>query len=106
MKANPIGINQGLTLGTTAGRVWGMARKTTKVTLSLENEAWRIAQKHAELAGQSPSAWLSRAARNEAVRSFVPPSYDEAAAEAQAAAEEAEYAASLADHRERSQGAA
>lgn len=83
-----------------------MTPKTTKVSLSLENEAWRIVKEQAERAGQSPSAWLSRAARNEAVRSFVPPVIDKAAAEAQAAAEEAEYAASLADHHRRSQGAA
>ncbi|MVU80118.1 hypothetical protein GPX89_23085 [Nocardia sp. ET3-3] len=41
---------------------------TRKVTLSLDEAAWSYAQDAAARAGMSPSAWISRAARREAVR--------------------------------------
>ncbi len=66
----------------------GMA--TRKVTLSLDAAAWSFAEQAAERAGMSPSAWISRAARREAVRTGCAPVPDPAAA---AAAEEAELAA-------------
>jgi hypothetical protein len=44
----------------------GMA--TRKVTLSLDELAWDMTREAAERAGLSPSAWLSAAARREAVR--------------------------------------
>lgn len=41
---------------------------TRKVTLSLDENAWEFAQAAAKRAGMSPSAWVSAAARREAVR--------------------------------------
>ncbi|BAW10544.1 conserved hypothetical protein [Nocardia seriolae] len=38
------------------------------MTLSLDEAAWSYAQDAAARAGMSPSAWISRAARREAVR--------------------------------------
>lgn len=48
------------------GMMNGMA--TRKVTLSLDETAWSFAEQAAARAGVSPSAWISRAARREAVR--------------------------------------
>lgn len=75
-----------------AGTIIGMA--TRKVTLSLDEAAWSYAEQAAARAGMSPSAWISKAARREAVRTGVGPVSDvtaEAAADAAelAAAEEA-----------------
>ncbi|MGY5279898.1 hypothetical protein [Nocardia gipuzkoensis] len=66
---------------------------TRKVTLSLDEAAWSYAEQAAARAGMSPSAWISKAARREAVRTGVGPVSDvtaEAAADAPelAAAEE------------------
>ncbi|AYF75971.1 hypothetical protein D7D52_21400 [Nocardia yunnanensis] len=47
---------------------------TRKVTLSLDEAAWSYAQDAAARAGMSPSAWISRAARREAVRLGCGPS--------------------------------
>ncbi|HEY6424693.1 MAG TPA: hypothetical protein VIY28_15895 [Pseudonocardiaceae bacterium] len=41
---------------------------TRKVTLSIDHTAWTLAEAAAARAGISPSAWLSAAARREAVR--------------------------------------
>ena len=41
---------------------------TRKVTLSIDHTAWALAEAAAARAGISPSAWLSAAARREAVR--------------------------------------
>ncbi|MGF6882147.1 hypothetical protein ABIA39_002746 [Nocardia sp. GAS34] len=41
---------------------------TRKVTLSLDAAAWSFAEQAAARAGMSPSAWISRAARREALR--------------------------------------
>jgi hypothetical protein len=41
---------------------------TRKVTLSLDEYAWEFAQAAAKRAGVSTSAWVSAAARREAVR--------------------------------------
>ncbi|MGH4008994.1 MAG: hypothetical protein ACRDTH_12710 [Pseudonocardiaceae bacterium] len=41
---------------------------TRKVTLSIDQTAWALAEAAAARAGLSPSAWLSAAARREAVR--------------------------------------
>ncbi|RJO76788.1 hypothetical protein D5S18_11120 [Nocardia panacis] len=46
---------------------------TRKVTLSLDAAAWSFAEQAAARAGMSPSAWISRAARREAVRTGVGP---------------------------------
>ena len=48
------------------GTVESMA--THKVTLSIDQTAWELAEAAAARAGISPSAWLSAAARREAVR--------------------------------------
>ncbi|WP_282786027.1 MULTISPECIES: hypothetical protein [unclassified Nocardia] len=74
-----------------------MAPRTTKVSLSLDSYAWRIAEAEAAKAGISTSAWVSKAIRDKAIRDFRPvvtPVADEAATEAyeaeQAAADAAE----------------
>ncbi|HEU0090342.1 MAG TPA: hypothetical protein VFQ77_22245 [Pseudonocardiaceae bacterium] len=41
---------------------------TRKVTLSIDQTAWALAEAAAARAGISPSAWISAAARREAVR--------------------------------------
>ncbi|MGH3911694.1 MAG: hypothetical protein ACRDRM_12795 [Pseudonocardiaceae bacterium] len=41
---------------------------TRKVTLSIDQTAWTLAETAAARAGMSPSAWISAAARREAVR--------------------------------------
>ncbi|WP_280451054.1 hypothetical protein, partial [Nocardia cyriacigeorgica] len=46
---------------------------TRKVTLSLDESAWSFAEQAAARAGMSPSAWISKAARREAVRTGVGP---------------------------------
>jgi hypothetical protein len=46
---------------------------TRKVTLSLDETAWSFAEQAAARAGMSPSAWISRAARREAVRTGCVP---------------------------------
>ncbi|GAB2512973.1 hypothetical protein [Nocardia heshunensis] len=76
-----------------------MTRRTTKVSLSLETSAWEIAEREAAKAGLSPSAWVSKACRDKAIRDFRPtntPVADAAAAETyeaeQAAADAAEAA--------------
>ena len=48
------------------GKIDGVA--TRKVTLSIDHTAWALAEAAAARAGISPSAWLSAAARREAVR--------------------------------------
>ncbi len=67
------------------GTINGMA--TRKVTLSLDAAAWSFAEQAAARAGMSPSAWISKAARREAVRTGVGPVPEVAAL---AAADEAE----------------
>jgi hypothetical protein len=52
--------------GQAIGKVYGMA--TRKVTLSIDQTAWALAEAAAARAGISPSAWLSAAARREAIR--------------------------------------
>ncbi|WP_067830901.1 hypothetical protein [Nocardia inohanensis] len=49
---------------------------TRKVTLSLDEAAWSYAEQAAARAGMSPSAWISRAARREAVRTGCAPGPD------------------------------
>ncbi|QLY30859.1 hypothetical protein [Nocardia huaxiensis] len=63
---------------------------TRKVTLSLDAAAWSYAEQAAARAGMSPSAWISRAARREAIRTGCGPMPDQTAS---AATEEAELAA-------------
>jgi hypothetical protein len=62
---------------------------TRKVTLSLDTVALALAERAAAQAGQSVSAWLSRAARREAVRTGVGPAVDQLP---EAMADEAELA--------------
>ncbi|MET9488873.1 hypothetical protein [Nocardia sp. NPDC006630] len=49
---------------------------TRKVTLSLDEASWAYAEQAAARAGISPSAWISRAARREAVRTGCGPVMD------------------------------
>lgn len=63
---------------------------TRKVTLSLDESAWSFAEQAAERAGMSPSAWISKAARREAVRTGVGPVPGLADVTAEAAADTAE----------------
>ncbi|WP_067574745.1 hypothetical protein [Nocardia acidivorans] len=49
---------------------------TRKVTLSLDEASWAYAEQAAARAGMSPSAWISRAARREAVRTGCGPGVD------------------------------
>lgn len=82
-----------------------MTRKTTKVSLSLETGAWGTAEREAAKAGISPSAWISKAIRDKAIRDFRPttsPDADEAAA----IDYEAEQAATETAERNRRKGAA
>ncbi|MBL1073961.1 hypothetical protein JK358_06100 [Nocardia sp. 2] len=84
-----------------------MAPKTTKVSLSLDTHAWQTAEAAARKAGISTSAWISKACVDKVVRDFRPEPRDPAADEAEALAEDAEYQASVTDHRRRgAQGAA
>jgi hypothetical protein len=62
---------------------------TRKVTLSLDTVALALAERAAAQTGQSLSAWLSRAARREAVRTGVGPAVDQLP---EAMADEAELA--------------
>jgi hypothetical protein len=62
---------------------------TRKVTLSLDTVALALAERAAAQTGQSVSAWLSRAARREAVRTGVGPAVDQLP---EAMADEAELA--------------
>jgi hypothetical protein len=52
------------------GTIFGTLNSMTtrKVTLSIDHTAWDLAEAAAAKAGISPSAWLSAAARREAVR--------------------------------------
>ncbi|WP_280450959.1 hypothetical protein [Nocardia cyriacigeorgica] len=60
---------------------------TRKVTLSLDESAWSFAEQAAARAGMSPSAWISKAARREAVRTGVGPIPEPADIAAQAASD-------------------
>ena len=77
------------------GTVKGMA--TRKVTLSIDNTAWALAEAAAARAGISPSAWLSAAARREAVRLGAGTDWGDA--EAEALAYDGDLAAAEADIR-------
>ncbi|MGH3978245.1 MAG: hypothetical protein ACRDRZ_04470 [Pseudonocardiaceae bacterium] len=57
---------------------------TRKVTLSIDQAAWALAQAAADRAGMSPSAWLSAAARREAVRLGAGTEWGDPAVEAEA----------------------
>lgn len=70
---------------------------TRKVTLSIDEAAWALTKAAAAYAGVSPSAWLSAAARREAVRLGAGTHWGEP--EAEAMADEAELAAAEADLR-------
>lgn len=63
---------------------------TKKITVSLDATTHRLAEQAARRAGMSMSAWLSRAARREAVRLGVGPPRDSAVTAADASADEAE----------------
>ena len=63
---------------------------TRKVTLSLDETAWSYAEQAAARTGMSPSAWISKAARREAVRTGFGPVQD---VTVEAAADAAEFAA-------------
>lgn len=70
---------------------------TRKVTLSLEETSWALAEAAAARAGISPSAWLSAAARREAVR--LGAGNDWGDVEAQASADDADLIAAEEDLR-------
>jgi hypothetical protein len=63
---------------------------TVKKTLSLDADAWAFAERAAEAVGLSPSAWLSRAARQQAIRQAYQGGTVMTEAEATALADEAE----------------
>lgn len=66
---------------------------TRKVTLSLDAHALALAEQAARREGMSTSAWISRAARREAVRTGAGPAADVAEVADEAVADEAELAA-------------
>jgi hypothetical protein len=70
---------------------------TRKVTLSIDQTAWALTKAAAARAGISPSAWLSAAARREAVRLGAGTDWGDV--EAQAIAEDADMAAAEDDLR-------
>ncbi len=70
---------------------------TRKVTLSIDEAAWALTKTAAAHAGLSPSAWLSAAARGEAVRLGTGAGWGDP--EADAMADEAELAEAEADLR-------
>ncbi len=70
---------------------------TRKVTLSIDQTAWTLAENAAARAGISPSAWISAAARREAVRLGAGTDWGDA--EAEALAYDADLAAAEADLR-------
>lgn len=79
-----------------SGKVESMA--TRKVTLSIDHTVWMLAEAAAAArAGISPSAWLSAAARREAVRLGAGTDWGDA--EAEALAHDADLAAAEADLR-------
>lgn len=65
---------------------------TVKKTLSLDADAWAFAQQAAERVGLSTSAWLSRAARQQAIRQGYTGALQAEQAQAAAIADEAERA--------------
>lgn len=66
---------------------------TVKKTLSLDAGAYQLAERAAKRDGISVSAWISRAARQEAVRVGAgPPSWEDAEAQALADEEDLERA--------------
>lgn len=80
------------------GRVVGVA--TRKVTLSLDVGALALAEIAAARAGLSTSAWMSRAARREAIRTGYTPQVDSDHQAAElAAADEADRLAAEEDMR-------
>ncbi len=74
---------------------------TRKVTLSLDVGSLRLAEAAAARAGLSISAWMSRAARREAIRTgyYNPRANEDRQAAELAAADEAERAAAEEDMR-------
>lgn len=68
---------------------------TRKVTLSIDHTAWVLAEAAAARAGMSPSAWLSAAARREAVRLGAGTDWGDT--EAEALAQDADLAAAEKD---------
>jgi hypothetical protein len=70
---------------------------TRKVTLSIDQTAWALTKAAAARAGISPSAWLSAAARREAVRLGAGTEWGDV--ETQAIAEDADMAAAEDDLR-------
>ncbi|MDQ4011864.1 MAG: hypothetical protein M3228_14500 [Actinomycetota bacterium] len=68
---------------------------TRKVTLSIDHTAWVLAEAAAARAGISPSAWLSAAARREAIRLGAGTDWGDT--EAEALAQDADLAAAETD---------
>jgi hypothetical protein len=68
---------------------------TRKVTLSIDSATWTLTETAAARAGMSPSAWLSAAARREAVRLGAGTDWGDT--EAEALAHDADLAAAEAD---------
>lgn len=62
---------------------------TVKKTLSLDEDAWAFTERAAKRCGMSPSAWLSRQARQQAIMQSHPGGTPDA--EDQAVADEIEY---------------
>jgi hypothetical protein len=70
---------------------------TRKVTLSLDQTAWTLAESAAAREGISPSAWISAAARREAVRLGAGTDWGDV--ESETMADDADLAAAEADLR-------
>lgn len=70
---------------------------TRKVTLSIDQTAWNLTEAAAARAGISPSAWISAAARREAVRLGAGTTWGDT--EAEALAYDADLTAAEADIR-------
>jgi hypothetical protein len=66
---------------------------TRKVTFSFDTEAHEFAVKAAKKAGLSLSAWMSRAARREAVRTGVGPASEDTKLDATSTTDELDLAA-------------
>jgi len=70
---------------------------TRKVTVSIDTTTWMLTEAAAARAGMSPSAWLSAAARREAVRLGAGTDWGDT--ETEALAQDADLAAAEADIR-------
>jgi hypothetical protein len=93
----PVSDSGGALVAPANGRVRGMSTK--KVTVSFDSVALRLAERAAAREGLSVSAWVSRAARREAVRTGVGPGHSRDLVLSDALTDEAELTAAEEDMR-------